>query len=154
MAKQPQLGEWLGDLVSELLLDKHFSVEFAASVFKSNGYLWCVWKLKASVQMKQRENINFELLMDPILEHGTHTDSHAPQKIMRATVLCWQEQEVCHWSKAPSEDAEMLHDKKVITKNIDSIPNCFGLLVTWSLLGTSFYCYSDKAQQLWKKIAL
>lgn len=43
--------------------------------------------------MEQRENITFELLRDPIWDYGTNADSDAPQKIMRATALCSQEQE-------------------------------------------------------------
>lgn len=64
--------------------------------------------------MKQRENMNFGLLRDPILDYGTNTNSETPQKILRATVLCCQEQEVCHRSKVPSEDAEIIYVKKVV----------------------------------------
>lgn len=65
----------------------------------------------------------------------------------QTTVLCCQEQ-VCDRNKAPSEDAEMLYDKRILTKNFNGLPYSFRSLVTWSLLGTSFFCYFDKAQQL------
>lgn len=64
--------------------------------------------------MKQRENINFELLRNPILDYCTNTDSDAPQNIMSATVLCCQEKEVCCRNKEPSEDAEIIHVEKVV----------------------------------------
>lgn len=101
--------------------------------------------------MKQTKPINFELLRDPVLDHGIISDSNTPQNIMVEQCSVVRYKKCVIEKKAPSEDAEMLYDRRVLNKNFNGLSYSFQSLVIWSLSGTSFFCYSDKAQPFWKK---
>lgn len=101
--------------------------------------------------MKQTKPINFELLRDPVLDYGIISDSNTPQNIMVEQCSVVRNKKCVIENKAPSEDAEMLYDRRVLNKNFNGLSYSFQSLVIWSPSGTSFFCYSDEAQQFWKK---
>ena len=123
----PPLGDYLGELTSEIPPDEHIT-EFVSAGPKTYRYKLfggkVCWKVKGiTLNVANSEKVNFETLRDLVLDHGANPAVDTPK-----TIVIQQRSIVRNKSKWTIETKTLRkmqrvsYDKRVLTENFNSLP--------------------------------
>ncbi|XP_059577891.1 uncharacterized protein LOC132248570 [Alligator mississippiensis] len=126
----PPLGDYLGELTSEIPPDEHIT-EFVSAGPKTYGYKLsggkvCLKVKGITLNVANSEKVNFETLRDLVLDYGANPTGDTPK-----TIVIQQRSIVRNKSKWTIETKtlrktqKVVYDKRVLTENFNSLPYGF-----------------------------